>query len=241
MGLIRKTTAWILILLGIMLGFIPAIGLFIGLPLILTGIFVYRKSKEKIPEYKLKNSENSFNANQNIPFLLKIKPLVRSKKHFWLLIILSSLLLAFVPKQLKYLIPALIIWLFLSYNKIKHLEWLDSGKKSNPARFYLFSRTINYSSGGVLAVILGFLVLTGFTGIIAENVGAINGYVIAKISLFLVVWIGILFIIFGFWSVRFSYRNPYKAMHNFKVLEPGQAVISKKGVINKTLKKEASN
>jgi hypothetical protein len=135
----------------------------------------------------------------------------------------------------------------LSYNKIKHLEWLASGKKANPKHFYLFNRPTRYFSGGILLIILGFLVLVGpisvFDNVAKVEGGTISDYLMSRIAALTIGWVGILFMFLGFLSIRFSYRNPYKEMHNFKVLEPGQVVISKEVIIDKskTLKKEVSN
>ena len=150
---IRKIAGIVLILLGIFILFVPVVGLFVGLPLLLLGIFLFWK-KKKNKEY---HSESSFISN----LLLKIKPVTNSKKWIVFFILTSFLLLIFGSANYQLIYIGLILLFFIMYNKIKHEEWKISGKNVSAKWFHIGGRPAKWFGAGVFSIIFGFLVLIG--------------------------------------------------------------------------------
>ena len=232
MGIIRtlfRTQGFLLILLGILLLFVPVVGLIAGPPLILLGIFVSWK-KGEIKEH---HAGNSLISN----LLLKIKPVTKSKKWLVFFIMASFALLIFGSADYQLIYIGLILLFFVMYNKVKHEEWKPSGKQVSARWFRIRGRPARWFGAGVFAIIYGLLILIGAiyvadNGYKYEAHHTIANFIGARIAWgFVIGLIGIASIILGFWMIRFSYRNPYYSA-NFEVLEPGKIVISREGLIN---------
>lgn len=228
MGIIRtifRTQGFLMILLGLILLFIPVVGLIAGLPVLIAGIIIFsRDAKEK----KL-YSDNSFIAK----LMLKVKLIIKSKEDLKWYISILFILMFFSPFAMLYLYIPAIIWLFIMFNRIKHEEWKASGKQVSARWFRIGRKPARWFGSGVFAVIFGFLVIAAalyfVTYHIPKSISLMENVFIRTLAgLFCVLFIFL--IIFGFWSIRFSYRNPG---YNFNVLEPGKAVISKEGIISK--------
>ena len=241
MGLLRtlfRTQGFFMILLGILLLFVPVVGLFAGLPLILLGIFVSWK-KGEIKEH---HAGNSLISN----LLLKIKPVTKSKKWLVFFIMVSFALLIFGSADYQLIYIGLILLFFVMYNNVKHEEWKASGKQVSAKWFRIRGRPARWFGAGVFAIIYGLLILIGAIyvadkGYKYEAHHTIADFIGARIAWgFVIGLIGIASIILGFWMIRFSYRNPYYSA-NFEVLEPGKVVISREGIINNRTLKEYSN
>ena len=228
---IRKIAGIVLILIGIFVLFVPVVGLFAGLPLLLLGIFLFWK-KEKINEY---HSESNFVSN----LLLKIKPVTQSKKWLVFFITASFALLIFGSANYQLIFIGLILLFFAMYNRVKHGEWKVSGKPVSAKWFRIRGRPARWFGAGVFSIIFGFLVLIGAIYVadrtyMKDASPTLLEYFGARVAWGMIIGsVGIATIIFGFWMIRFSYRNPQNQGSNFKVLEPGRVVISKKGIANK--------
>lgn len=228
MGIIRtlfRTQGFFMILLGILLIFVPVVGLFAGLPVLLVGIFIFSRAAK---ENKLYN-DNSFLAK----LMLKVKLITKSKEDLKWYISILFIAMFFSPFAMLYLYIPAIIWLFIMFNRIKHEEWKASGKQVSARWFRIGRKPARWFGAGVLAVIIGFLIISVpiyfITYHAPKDMSLMqNIFFRAVIGVFCIPFI--LYIIFGFWCIRFSYRNPY---HNFNVLEPGKVVISREGIINK--------
>ena len=229
---IRKIAGIVLILLGIFILFVPVVGLFVGLPLLLLGIFLFWK-KKKNKEY---HSESSFISN----LLLKIKPVTNSKKWIVFFILTSFLLLIFGSANYQLIYIGLILLFFIMYNKIKHEEWKISGKNVSAKWFHIRGRPARWFGAGVFSIIFGFLVLIGAIYVadrtyMKDASPTLLEYFGVRVAWGIIIGsVGIATIILGFWMIRFSYRNPQNQGSNFKVLEPGRVVISKKGIVKKS-------
>jgi len=241
MGILKaifKTQGFLLILLGILLLFVPVVGLIAGLPLILLGIFVSWKKGE----IKKHHAGNSLISN----LLLKIKPVTKSKKWLVFFIMVSFALLIFGSADYQLIYIGLILLFFVMYNNVKHEEWKASGKQVSAKWFRIRGRPARWFGAGVFAIIYGLLILIGAIyvadkGYKYEAHHTIADFIGARIAWgFVIGLIGIASIILGFWMIRFSYRNPYYSA-NFEVLEPGKVVISREGIINNRTLKEYSN
>ena len=220
-----------MILLGILLLFVPVVGLIAGLPLILLGIFVSSWKKEEIKKHY---AGNSLISN----LLLKIKPVTKSKKWLVFFIMTSFALLIFGSANYQLIYIGLILMFFVMYNNVKHEEWKASGKQVSARWFRIRGRPARWFGAGVFTIIYGFLILMGTVymaglSLKSEVQHTLSDFVIARIAWVLIIGsMGILSIILGFWMIRFSYRNP-SHYSNFNVLEPGKVVISREGIISK--------
>ena len=213
-----------MILLGIFLLFVPVIGLIAGLPTLIAGIIIFSRAAKEKKIY----IHNSLLAK----LMLKVKLITHSKKKLRWHIGLLFVLMFFSPMIMLYLYIPAIIWLFIMFNRIKHEEWKESGKQVSARWFHVGRKSARWFGAGVFAVIFGFLVIAAalyfVTYHIPKSISLMENVFIRTLAgLFCVPFIFL--IIFGFWSIRFSYRNPY---HNFNVLEPGKVVISREGIIN---------
>ena len=231
MGIIRtlfRTQGFLMILLGILLLFVPVIGLFAGSPLILLGIFISWKKGE----IKKHHAENSLISN----LLLKINPVTKSKKWLVFFIMASFALLIFGSANYQLIYIGLILLFFVMYNKVKHEEWKASDKQVSAKWFHIRGRPARWFGAGAFAIIYGLLILIGAIyvadkGYKYEAHHTIVNFIVARIAWGLIIGsIGIASIILGFWMIRFSYRNPHYS--HFNVLEPGKVVISREGIIN---------
>ena len=229
MGILRaifRTQGFFMILLGILLLFVPVVGLIAGLPVLLVGIFIFSRAAKEKKLY----SDNSFLAK----LLLKVKLITHSKKKLKWYIGLLFVLMFFSPFAMLYLYIPAIIWLFIMFNRIKHEEWKASGKQVSARWFRIGRKPARWFGAGVFAVIFGFLVIVAalyfVTYHIPKSISLMENMFIRSLAgLFCIPFIFL--IIFGFWSIRFSYRNPY--YFHFNVLEPGKVVISREGIISK--------
>ncbi|GEM_PF-2910691 len=229
---IRKIAGIVLILLGILILFVPIVGLFAGLPLLAIGIFLFWKGG-KIKEY---HSESSFISN----LMLKIKPVTKSKKWLVFFIVASFALLIFGSANYQLIYIGLILLFFIMYNKIKHEEWKVSGKHVSAKWFRIRGRPARWFGAGVFSIVFGFLILIGSVYVanlvyMDEIKHTVFSFIMARIAWGLIIGsMGILLIILGFWMIRFSYRNPQNQNSIFKVIEPGRVVISKKGIVDRS-------
>jgi len=222
-----RTQGFLLILLGVLLLFVPVVGLFAGLPVLLVGIFIFSKAAKEKKLY----SDNSFLAK----LLLKVKLITKSKKKIKWYISLLLALMFFSPMIMLYFYIPAAIWLFIMFNRIKHEEWKASGKQVSARWFHIGRKPARWFGAGVFAVIFGFLVIAAalyfVTHHIPKSISLMENVFIRTLTgLFCVP--SIFLIIFGFWSIRFSYRNPYR-QSTFNVIEPGKIVISREGIISK--------
>ena len=229
MGIIRtlfRTQGFLMILLGISLLFVPVVGLIAGLPTLIAGIIIFSRAAKEKKLY----SDNSFLAK----LMLKVKLVTKSKKKLKWYIGLLFVLMFFSPMIMLYFYIPAAIWLFIMFNRIKHEEWTASGKQVSHRWFYFRNKPARWFGSGVFAVIMGFLIIAAalyfVTYHIPKSISLMENVFIRTLAgLFCVPFIFL--IIFGFWSIRFSYRNPHYS--NFNVLEPGKVVISREGIINK--------
>ena len=231
MGIIRtlfRTQGFLMILLGILLLYVPVVGLIAGLPVLLVGIFIFsRAAKEK----KLYN-ENSFLAK----LLLKVKLITKSKDDLKWYISILFILMFFSPFAMLYLYIPAIIWLFIMFNRIKHEEWKVSGKQVSARWFRIGRKPARWFGAGVFAVILGFLIISVPIYLITYHAPkdmSLMQNIFFRVVIGVICIPFILYIIFGFWSIRFSYRNSYHNTPQFNILEPGKVVISREGIISK--------
>jgi len=229
---IRKIAGIILILLGIFILFVPVVGLFAGLPLLLLGIFLFWK-RSKINEHY---AGNSFISN----LLLKIKPVTKSKKWLVFFIMASFALLIFGSANYQLIYIDIILLFFIMYNKIKHEEWKMCGKRVSAKWFHVRGRPARWFGAGAFSIVFGFLVLIGVIHVadrtyMNDASPTLLEYFGARVAWGMIIGsIGIAVIILGFWMIRFSYRNPQSQNSNFKVIEPGRVVISKKGIVDRS-------
>lgn len=237
MGIIRaifKTQGFLLILLGILLLFVPVVGLITGLPVLIVGIIIFSRAAKEKKLY----SDNSFLAK----LLLKVKLITKSKKDLKWYISILFILIFFSPFAMLYLYIPAIIWLFIMFNSIKHEEWKAAGKQVSAIWFRIGRKPARWFGAGVLAVIIGFLIICVPIYLITYHPPkdiSLMQYIFFRTVIGVFCIPLIFLIIFGFWCIRFSYRNPY---HNFNVLEPGKVVISREGIIkNQTLKEYINN
>jgi len=229
MGILRaifRTQGFLMILLGILLLFVPVVGLIAGLPVLIAGIIIFSKAAKEKKIYM----RNSLLAK----LMLKVKLITHSKKKLKWYIGLLFVLMFFSPFAMLYLYIPAIIWLLIMFNRIKHEEWKASGKQVSARWFRIGRKPARWFGAGVLAVIMGFLVIAAalyfVTYHIPKNISLMeNVFIRTMAGLFCIPFIFL--IIFGFWSIRFSYRNPY--YFHFNVIEPGKVVISREGIINK--------
>ena len=229
MGILRaifRTQGFLMILLGILLLFVPVVGLIAGLPVLIAGIIIFSKAAKEKKIYM----RNSLLAK----LMLKVKLITHSKKKLKWYIGLLFVLMFFSPFAMLYLYIPAIIWLLIMFNRIKHEEWKASGKQVSARWFRIGRKPARWFGAGVLAVIMGFLVIAAalyfVTYHIPKNISLMeNVFIMTMAGLFCIPFIFL--IIFGFWSIRFSYRNPY--YFHFNVIEPGKVVISREGIINK--------
>lgn len=229
MGILRaifRTQGFFMILLGILLLFVPVVGLIAGLPILLVGVFIFsRAAKEK----KLYN-DNSFIAK----LLLKVRLITHSKKKLKWYIGLLFVLMFFSPMIMMYVYIPAIIWLFIMFNKIKHEEWKASGKRISPRWFRIGRKPAKWFGAGAFAVIMGFLVISVPIYLITYHPPkdmSLMQYIFFRTVIGVICIPFIFLIIFGFWSIRFSYKNPHYS--HFNVLEHGKVVISREGIISK--------
>ena len=229
MGILRaifRTQGFLMILLGILLLFVPVVGLIAGLPVLIAGIIIFSKAAKEKKVYM----RNSLLAK----LMLKVKLITHSKKKLKWYIGLLFVLMFFSPFAMLYLYIPAVIWLFIMFNRIKHEEWKASGKHLSARWFRVGRKPARWFGAGVLAVIMGFLVIAAalyfVTYHIPKNISLMeNVFIRTMAGVFCIPFIFL--IIFGFWSIRFSYRNPY--YFHFNVIEPGKVVISREGIINK--------
>ena len=230
MGLLRaifRTQGFLMILLGLILLFIPVVGLITGLPLLLIGIFIFSRAAKEKKLY----SDNSFIAK----LMLKVKLVTKSKEDIKWYISILFIMMFFSPFAMLYLYIPAVIWLFIMFNRIKHEEWKTSGKQISARWFRIGRKPARWFGTGVFAVIFGFLVIAAalyfVTYHIPKSISLMENVFIRTLAgLFCVPFI--VLIIFGFWMIRFSYRNPHY-LNNFNVIEPGKVVISREGIISK--------
>src|SRR3989344_1810502 len=229
MGILRaifRTQGFLMILLGILLLFVPVVGLIACLPVLIAGIIIFSKAAKEKKIYM----RNSLLAK----LMLKVKLITHSKKKLKWYIGLLFVLMFFSPFAMLYLYIPAIIWLLIMFNRIKHEEWKASGKQVSARWFRIGRKPARWFGSGVFAVIFGFLVIAAalyfVTYHIPKSISLMENVFIRTLAgLFCIPFIFL--IIFGFWSIRFSYRNPY--YFHFNVIEPGKVVISREGIINK--------
>ena len=229
MGILRaifRTQGFLMILLGILLLFVPVVGLIAGLPVLIAGIIIFSKAAKEKKIYM----RNSLLAK----LMLKVKLITHSKKKLKWYIGLLFVLMFFSPFAMLYLYIPAIIWLLIMFNRIKHEEWKASGKQVSARWFHIGRKPARWFGAGVFAVIFGFLIIAAalyfVTYHIPKSISLMENMFIRSLAgLFCIPFIFL--IIFGFWSIRFSYRNPY--YFHFNVLEPGKVVISREGIISK--------
>lgn len=226
---ILRTASVILILLGIFAIFLPVVGFFVGLPILLIGSAIFSKTKEEKLSIE-KNIEGS------LPIL---KPIIKSKNYLILLITLSFAFFVFGPRTLRLFSAGLIVLSFILYNIAKHEEYKQTGKK---AKLHLSDKQRKMVIvAATFFVILGFFYLT-FMSLMAD-VGWKEPILIDKIGLLIITafyaFPGALVIALSFWAIRYTYRHK-DISNKFTVIEPGQIVISKESIKNRTLK-ESSN
>ncbi|MBI2559243.1 hypothetical protein HYW20_08025 [Candidatus Woesearchaeota archaeon] len=229
MGILKtifRTQGFFMVLLGIILLFIPVVGLIAGLPVLLVGIFIFsRAAKEK----KLHN-DHSFLAK----LLLKVKLITKLKEDLKWYISILFIAMFFSPFAMLYLYIPAIIWLFIMFNRIKHEEWLASGKQVSARWFHIGRKLARWFGAGVIAIIIGFLIVSIPIYLIAYHAPkdmSLMDYIFFRVIIGVFCIPFIFLIILGFWMIRFSYRNPYYS--HFNVIEPGQIVISREGIISK--------
>src|SRR3989338_9807591 len=111
MGIIRaifRTQGFFMILLGIILLFVPVVGLIAGLPVLIVGIFIFSRAAKEKKLY----SDNSFLAK----LLLKVKLITHSKKKLKWYIGLLFVLMFFSPMIMLYFYIPVAIWLLIMFN-----------------------------------------------------------------------------------------------------------------------------
>ena len=229
MGLLRaifRTQGFFMILLGIILLFVPVVGLIAGLPTLIAGIIIFSRATKEKKIYM----NNSLLAK----LMLKVKLITHSKKKLKWYIGLLFVLMFFSPMFMLYFYIPAAIWLFIMFNRIKHEEWKASGKRVSARWFRIGRKPARWFGAGAFAVIMGFLVIAAalyfVTYHIPKSISLMENVFIRTLAGLSCVPF-IFLIIFGFWSIRFSYRTPHYS--HFNVLEPGKVVISREGIINK--------
>lgn len=129
----------------------------------------------------------------------------------------------------------IIVWLFIRLNSIKHEEWKSSGKQISRRWFYWGRKPIRWFGAGVISAALGFLFIT-ITLYLMDKV-MYDMTLLENISLRVIAGLFcipfLLYIAFGFWMIRFSFRNPH--MQQFNVIEPGKIVVSREGIKDRNL------
>ena len=236
MSAIRKalrTASIIAIILGLFAMFIPVVGFFVGLPMLFFGLIIFNKTKNA----KLAVERKAGN------FLLKVKPIVKSKNYLAVFIALSFVLFVFGPRALRLWLGGLILWLFVMYTNLKYNEHKKSGKEM---KLHLSHEKGKRTFGvGVILIVFGFIYLT-LMSLIADAMfehweePTIVDKVGLPIYLAFYAFPGAFLITLGFWVIRYSYRYRDHNMNKFAVIEPGQVVISKEGIKNRTLKESGN-
>lgn len=225
-GIGWKTVSVILIWVGILLLFIPVVGLFVGLPLLLLGFIMFFRNKKK--QHSAEKEKSSSNL------LFKVRPIVNSKKYLILLVLISFGLFVIGPKALRMVSAALLIVFFIMYSNLKYAEEIHSGKRIKRH----FSQRVGrrFFGGGIIAIIGSFLYLMFFSyisGLMRQESVSLGFQVGGGIFLLLYALPGLLFMFAGFFLIRYSYRYSDSKSNEFAVIKPGKLVISKKKALFK--------
>ena len=129
----------------------------------------------------------------------------------------------------------IIVWLFIRLNSIKHEEWKASEKQISRRWFYWGRKPIRWFGAGAIAATFGFLCITIALYLMDKVMYDLT--LLENISLRVIAGLFcipfMLCIAFGFWMIRFSYKDPH--IHQFNVLEPGKTVISREGIKDRNL------
>ena len=224
MGIIdkgRKLGSIFLICLGIILLFIPVIGIIAGLPLIFIGIIVGRS--------KLKERAKSDGSHGSSNLLSHVKPITKSKKLLILLIFLSFALFVLGSKPIRLIFAASLIFFFVAYINLKHKEDLISNRHLERHFSQRFGERL--FGGGFVFIIAGFLWLWALSYISTMMLSEPMEF-ISRIGSILVVLAyaspGLVFLNMGFSLIRYSYRySDSRSDERFRVVKPGSIVISK--------------
>ena len=241
MGLI-KGIIWMIglsmILVGIAVMFIPAVGLFIGIPLIAAGYIVIRLNKNThIKERKLLDM-----------FSGSVVMVTKSKPKLSIFVIGLMIIVAFTGGYLQFLPIPFIIYLLVAYARLKHEEWLKEEKSVSRRWYHFAGKPVRWFGAGMMLLIAGvglFYLIVHLSPSYINHTEIRESRIFTPFEIFSTkVVFGIAgtllsmpIILLGLWFIRFSYRNPeisgIKSAPRYRIIEPGKTVISRKGIQTK--------